>query len=283
MPQPHAPVSIRLAGGIGDHLLGMRTLSLAHARWPDRRIIVYSDCAGDPVPPKVAALSPFAADVIPVSSAPSETSIDVIDASGDDMWTNAAIALRVPVFELLAIRPVLQIPRWATVEAACFLDRLRARAPASASASASVTNLVAVCFAADEPETLRQFQPRIMDAIDLALGAPDAIALNFFTTTTATTTTTTPARHLLETLSTLDARIVPCADLPIEVVAALLRRCSAFVGGDNGLKHLAWALDVPRTFFVKERPKRPDILRWMPDVHCMRSFDCTTHNRKDQP
>jgi hypothetical protein len=253
------PVSIRLAGGIGDHLLGMRTLSLAHARLPGRPIIVYSNCATDSVQLNVASLSPFATEIIPACPTP-PPSDTFIDASGDDLFTNAAVTLRLPIFEFLAARPVLKLPEWATVEAERFLNRFNA------------SSFVGACFATDDPETLMPFQSRILHAINVALGSPDAdaMALNFFTTKSA---------HFsegLQGLSHLDSRIVPCADLPIELVAALLSRCTYFVGGDNGIKHLAWALDIPLTFFVKERPTRLDILRWMPDVHRMRLFDCLT-------
>jgi ADP-heptose:LPS heptosyltransferase len=103
------------------------------------------------------------------------------------------------------------------------------------------SSFVGVCFSGDEPETLRREATR--------LASFESGALNFADYT----------------------------DLPIEVIAALLSRCRYFVGGDNGIKHLAWALDIPRTFFVKERPPRLDVLRWMPDVHRLLTFDCGEH------
>jgi hypothetical protein len=196
-----------------------------------------------------------------------------LDATGDDLFTKAAADLRMPLFELLAVRPVLTLPAWATDEADRFLARFTA------------SSFVGVCFAGSEPETLRSFQSRIVDAIGLALGAPHAVALNFFTTGYAFPHRPAADRARLEHdaresspllagLSRLDARVVPCADLPIELVAALLRRCRYFVGSDNGIKHLAWVLDIPRTFFVTARPHRLDVMRWMPDVHRMLPFDC---------
>jgi hypothetical protein len=250
-----AAVRIRLAGGVGDHLLGMRALSVAHERMPDRRIIVCSDCANDAVPLKVAALSPFASEIISARSCECESEAELefdscIDASGDDLFTSTAIALHMPIFEFLAIRPTLTLPDWAIAEAERFLQRLK------------VSSFIGVCFAMDEPDVLKQFHARIVEAIEMALslGSPETIALNFVTSTQPT--------------QFANPRIVPYADLPIEVVAALLTRCGAFIGADNGIKHLAWALDVPRTFFVKERPKLLDALRRMPDVHRMLTFDC---------
>lgn len=247
------PITIRLAGGIAGHLLGMRALALAHARFPGRPIVVYSDGAS-----QIAALSPFVSKVITTAPADGVT----IDASGDDVFAKAAIALRMPLFEFLAARPVLQMPDWAVAEADRILGELRVRRDAS--------SFVGICFASEDTETLTRFQPRILDAIRSALAKESAvgaetIALNFFTTQAQ-------SHESLASLSALDSRIVPCADLPIGVVASLLERCRYFVGGDNGIKHLAWALDIPRTFFVKDPPPRLDILRWMPDVHRMRQF-----------
>jgi hypothetical protein len=249
------PITIRLTGGIAGHLLGMRALALAHARFPGRPIVVYSEGASH-----IAALSPFVSKVI--ATAPADGVTITIDASGDDLFAKAAIALRMPLFEFLAVRPMLQMPEWAVADADRILHDLRVRRDAS--------SFVGVCFASEEAETLTRFQPRILGAIRSALDAEPAvgaevIALNFFMTQAQ-------SHESLAGLSALDSRIVPCADLPIEVVASLLTRCRYFVGGDNGIKQLAWALDVPRTFFVKAAPPRLDILRWMPDVHRMLQF-----------
>ena len=218
-------------------------------------------------------MSPFVSEVIPANGTIGGAAEAWIDASGEDLFATTAVALQMPMFEFLATRPALTLPVWATAEADRFLQRFTA------------SSFVGVCFAGDDPETLRQFQPRILEAIGMALGSPDAMALNFFTTRYSFAhrpeadrarleEASTQAGAFLTGLSTLDARIVPCADLPIELVAALLARCRYFVGGDNGIKHVAWALDIPRTFFVKARPLRLEIMRWMPDVHRMLTFDC---------
>jgi len=247
------PITIRLTGGIAGHLLGMRALALAHARFPGRPIVVYSEGANH-----IATLSPFVSKVI--TTAPADGVTITIDASGDDLFAKAAIALRMPLFEFLAVRPVLQMPEWAVADADRILHELRV------SRNASSSSFVGVCFASEDAETLTRFQPRILDAISNALDAQaTSIAFNFLTTQAQ-------SHESLASLSALDSRIVPCADLPIEVVASLLTRCRYFVGGDNGIKQLAWALDIPRTFFVKAPPPRLDILRWMPDVHRMLQF-----------
>jgi len=62
-------------------------------------------------------------------------------------------------------------------------------------------------------------------------------------------------------------RIIPIIEEPIAVVAALLEQCQYFVGVDNGIKHLAWALGVPLTLLMPEVPDRQFILRWIPDLH----------------
>ena len=57
-------------------------------------------------------------------------------------------------------------------------------------------------------------------------------------------------------------------DFPISVVAALIKKCSYFIGVDNGIKHLAWALGITHTFFTPDVSKDYHyVLRWIPDYH----------------
>jgi ADP-heptose:LPS heptosyltransferase len=58
------------------------------------------------------------------------------------------------------------------------------------------------------------------------------------------------------------------------MVAALIKRCRYFVGLDNGIKHLAWALGVPLTCLYPIYPSTEHIVRWLPDIHRMLLFDC---------
>jgi ADP-heptose:LPS heptosyltransferase len=81
--------------------------------------------------------------------------------------------------------------------------------------------------------------------------------------------------RVIRALCSRSDRIVPCVDLPLSTVAALLRRCRYFLGVDNGIKHVAWALGVPHTMIVPSRVPLPRLLRWMPDVHRALPSDCT--------
>jgi len=57
-------------------------------------------------------------------------------------------------------------------------------------------------------------------------------------------------------------------DEGISVVAAILKACKYFVGVDNGVKHLAWALGIPRTYITPYRMLTTQwILRYAPDYH----------------
>jgi hypothetical protein len=73
----------------------------------------------------------------------------------------------------------------------------------------------------------------------------------------------------------IDERVIPMVDFPISMVAAFLERCRFFLGVDNGIKHLAWAMGIPHTFFESGFPKTSFILRWMPDFHRLLLFNCS--------
>ena len=61
----------------------------------------------------------------------------------------------------------------------------------------------------------------------------------------------------------------------ISLVAGLLAKCRYFIGVDNGIKHLAWALNVPHTVFLPHPPGARFILRWMPDFDRSLLLGCT--------
>ena len=73
----------------------------------------------------------------------------------------------------------------------------------------------------------------------------------------------------------IDERVIPMVDFSVSMVAAFLERCSYFIGVDNGIKHLAWAMEIPHTFFGPSLPKDSFILRWMPDFHRFLLFNCS--------
>ena len=70
-------------------------------------------------------------------------------------------------------------------------------------------------------------------------------------------------------------RIIPVVDQPIALVAALLHLSRYFIGVDNGIKHLARALDKPHSLIAPSPPdlSRPEacllVPHWVPDFHRM--------------
>src|SRR6266498_396583 len=68
-------VAVRLEGGLGDHVLGMRVLPFVHRSFPKHQIIVYSDAAGHAGQLQVAAMSPIVASVVPVQSRPKDRTV----------------------------------------------------------------------------------------------------------------------------------------------------------------------------------------------------------------
>jgi hypothetical protein len=73
---------------------------------------------------------------------------------------------------------------------------------------------------------------------------------------------------LIADLNQISPRIIPVANASLHVVAAVIRGSNYFIGVDNGLKHVAWALGRPLTYFIEQIPTDARVLRWMPDFHC---------------
>jgi ADP-heptose:LPS heptosyltransferase len=285
-------VSVRLEGGLGDHILGMRVLHFIQAKRPEHDIVVYSDAGGHPTQAQIAAWSPVVSRVVPVRSTPPArdrvgrlenihpydlarmlSADEFIEAWGGDMFTSASVALRVPFFEILAARPILRIPPDGEEYVEQFIERY---------AGAS---FVGIHLGKGDPETIARHKPRIEAVLSSLLELRDVILLNMFTSgydfphwPEAQRSVRAEASRceavLLESFGRLSDRIVSCRDLPLATIAALLKRTKYFVGIDNGIKHLAWALGVPHTFFVSTPFRILATLRWMPDLNRMLRFDC---------
>ncbi len=283
---------MRLEGGLGDHLLGMRVLGFIHQRLPEYEIVVYSESAFHPVPQEIVTWSPFVTRVIPVRSTPPSKdrvgnlenihpndlaqifSADLfIEGWGGDMFTSASTVLRVPPFEILGSRPVLVVPREGELHAD---DLLKPYAGAA---------LLGVHLGKGDPETISRFRERIEEVLSRLLEVPGVVVLNMFTSGYDFPHWPEPQRSaradaarretaVLERLERISEQVVNCRDLPLATVAALLSRCKYFIGVDNGIKHLAWALDIPHTFFVNVPFRVLGTLRWMPDLHCILGFRC---------
>lgn len=281
-------VAIRLEGGLGDHILGMRVLSFVRAKYPHHDLRVYSDAAGHPTQLDVARMSPLVASVAPVEVTDYSRTIDaiapadreamftsdvVIDAWGGTLFVDAAEQLNVPVFDILSSRPELSIAPDAERAALEFLGDDRD------------VPLIGLNLSKYDHTLLAEYSELIATLLHGLLEQPDVIILNFFTKTYDFAHWQEPKRterreiaerggRFLASLSRLSERIRPCADLPLPIVAALIKRCRYFVGLDNGIKHLAWALGVPLTCLYPLYPSPVHIMRWLPDIHRMLLFDC---------
>jgi hypothetical protein len=290
-------VAVRLEGGIGDHILGMRVLHWIRERLPDHEIVAYSDAAGAREQLEVARMSPHLARVVPVRQIaqpatreamgaldniePDDlramTSADVfIDTYGQQFLASAAVRLDVPLFEMLARRPQLRV----SPEAAEAADRLLAGHHGA--------RFVGLNLSKYNPDLLRRHEPTLLRLVRGLLERPDVVILNLFVSSYEFSHWPAAERSqrqqtLLETAAYLRGfgaisdRLVPIVDLPLPQIAALLARCRYFIGLDNGIKHLAWALDVPHTLWHPTRPDSLHALRWMPDLNRILLFDCKEH------
>ncbi len=280
-------VAVRFEGGLGDHLLAMRVLPFIHRRYPAHDIVVYSDSGAHTTPMQVTAMSPYVTRVVPIrANSPERTvaalcpedlaklhSADVfIDAWGETMFADASVTLNVPMFEILACRPELLVPASATRAAATLLSKYQG------------ARFIGLNLTTHGAVLLRCYRDRIMQVLTTLLDQPQVTMLNIFTSRYDFPHWPEPFRsqrrgqslddaELQRGLCAMSARIVPCADLPITTVAALLQNCCYFIGVDNGIKHLAWALGTPLTYFHVGRPRMRHVLRWMPDFHRMLPFD----------
>lgn len=287
-------VAVRLEGGLGDHILGMRVLDFVRPRFPHHDIIAYCDAARGLEQPQVATLSPVVSRVVSLErSTPSRTVADMgplehvhpedlalmksadvfIDTYGAQLFASASILLNVPPFEIMAHRPTLVVPPDAQESARQLLARFD---------TASV--FVGLNLAKYGPRRLQQ-QPVVERFLNALLQLPDVVVLHLFRSSFDFAHWPDAERqHRQEVareeyryfmaLCERSARIVPCVDLPIATVAALLTCCRYFLGVDNGVKHLAWALGVPHTFLYPRKPEQMHAVRWMPDLNRLLLFDC---------
>lgn len=132
---------------------------------------------------------------------------------------------------------------------------------------------------------LRTYLPRLRDLILQLLEKDELLILNIFTRqfgfqhwpkerrAEREAAVSEEASLFLE-MERWSTRIISIIDEPIPVVAAILRKTSYFVGVDNGIKHLAWALGVPTTTLFPVRPNPDFILRWVPDYHSSVDLNC---------
>src|SRR5581483_4423324 len=286
MSSPLKTVSIRLGGDLGEHILGMRVLHFVRERYPLHEIVVYSDSQAASTQLDVVALSPVVSRVIPVfHSDPGNRGLETLrgedlrlmlsseqtfDIVGDDMFATASMMLDVPIFEILRRRPELVVPPDAMQEASRLLRSKRDAL------------FVGMNFANCGADVLKAFEPRLTFVLQTLLDLPHVVILNVFASRPESRHRQEPLwgqssieeHTALARLSALSDRVLSCVDLSIPVATALLTRCRYFIGLNTGIKHLAWALGVPHSFFQREKPTLLAALRGMPDLHRMLLPDC---------
>lgn len=288
-------IAVRLEGGLGDHILGMRVLRFVRNRYPAHGIAVYSDSGGHSTPIQIVSMSPFVSNVVALARRAPQTivseegelsatrerdiasmmSADVfIDSYSGLMFSDAARLLDVPIFSILAHQTELVVSENEHRKADRVLNL------------GSDTILVGMSLAKFGGGVLTRNVSLITHVLHRLLEDPRVVVLNMFTSSydyphwpepdrTRRRSTSVSDGAFLCKLCAMSNRIIPCVNLPITTIAALLTRCRYFIGVDNGIKHLAWALGVPRTYFHPVKPSMQHVLRWMPDVHRMLLFGCS--------
>jgi hypothetical protein len=262
----------------------MRVVPFARRHAPEGEIVVYSDAGGGSSQLEVAELCPEVQRSLPVRhKRPPSTreemgdlnniedaaleqmkSVDLfLDGWGGDFFTSASSTLDVPVFEIFNSRPYLVPPDWAVVES----HRLVPPGP-----------LVGLNFTKHGPDFIGMARPALERLLGRLLTIPGVRFAHFYCTgfdyphwpSRERECRAQVAAEELRANRIVDGwneRIIPIVDQPLAIVAALLARCSYFIGVDNGLKHLAWALGVPRTVLVPVLPDPLFVVRWIPDYH----------------
>jgi ADP-heptose:LPS heptosyltransferase len=285
-------VAVRLEGGLGDHILGMRVLPFIKRRYPEYKISVYSDCGGNTAQLQVAAMSPYVTDIIPVFQDRERvnvhnmgelnniekryltlmTNADIfIDAWNKLLFIDASKLLDVPFYKILAARTRLKVCEDAKNRAIEILPN----SPRS--------RYIAINLGSFQASAWRNNLSTIHEFFRQLLEDPDLYILNIYSRKFDfphwPESERARRRAYIVELSEISAemcewsnRILPIVDEDIPTVAALLGKCSYFIGVDNGIKHLAWTLGVPLTFFYPSAPSLFHILRVIPDIHRMRDF-----------
>jgi hypothetical protein len=296
-PSPKQQIAaVRFEGGIGDHVLGMRVLSFLQQRYPTHRVVAYSDASGAQAQMDVLRLSPSVDEVKPVFQDPARVTMQTlgylnnvqleylvemqaadvfVDTFTEGLFLREARKLDCSFFEVLNTRPRIQVPAAAKCEAALFL-----RSPGQ-------RRYVGLSLGKYGPDLLGACLPLVKNILDAILCEPNIHILNFFNRRCDFGHWPEPdrqrrergARQEVDILSRLPSlrpdRFTNVDSAEITTVISLLQDCSYFLGVDNGIKHLAWALGVQRTWITPYRQLTPQwILRYAPDYHRMLQVGC---------
>jgi hypothetical protein len=295
--------AVRLEGGLGDHILGLRLLPFISRRYPNHHIIVYSDSGANRAQLDIVRLSPYVREVVPVfrilervtkhnlwhldNLRPQDIelmrSADVFfDAALWSFFVPQSKVLGVPFYDILASRPELRIPQNARSQARDLLGE-----PEGLKYIGLNLSKYGAQFIHNQRSALRAFLRSLMTG-------PATRVLNIFSRSTDFPHWPEPERsqrrkisreesEVISELSSWDERIIPIVDQPIAVVAALLEMCRYFVGVDNGIKHLAWALGISHTLILPHvsdfnRPENVHeitfVLHWIPDFDRTLALNC---------
>jgi hypothetical protein len=292
-------VALRLEGGVGDHLLGLRIVSHVRLKYPDHSICVYSDCGGFRSQLQICMMSPHIERIVPVYQDRSIVNIknagsldnlipqyldqmkaadvffdvwpgpiykpesDLIDCG--EMFIPHAEVLGVSNLTILSSRPKLIIPEEDIYRAKEYLNEIGEYRFVALNLEKFGRPYAEFCF-----DFLRDGMLRFL------ADNPKVCILNIYSTNIqfphypdgadlGRRRLSEEASSFLATLGDFHPRIISIQDMSIIRISALLLQCDYLIGMDNGIKHLAWALGVPLKFLVIKRPSRDAILRWMPD------------------
>lgn len=289
-------INVRLEGGIGDHILGMRLLRFIREKYPEGRIEVFSDAGGAPAQMELARMSPHVDCVRPIYQDGSRVTLptlgllnnirmrdlrrirrgDFFDGFTESLYIRESQRLNVSSLDVMSCRPELE-------------PRLRAHKRADQLLSSlTPCTLVGLNMAKYGPDLLRACLPVLSSLINAALAVKNVQIVNFVASSPRFEHWPEPERTRREQHAGAEASIIGAfaqehhgrmttvVNESISVVAALLQRCRYFIGVDNGIKHVAWALGVPHSFVVPHRMLSTQwILRYAPDFHRMLQVGCS--------
>jgi hypothetical protein len=194
------------------------------------------------------------------------------DAWNATLYIESSRELGASFYEILASRPELRIPEESESQAQAILQAFSGRILIGLNLSKWGVAILQTS--------------RVQDLVTSVLQDPRVTILNLYQTKFDYTHWPEPQATSRRTLAAQDVQvaeqvnawspnITPLTDLPLAVVAAMLKRCAYFIGVDNGIKHIAWAQHVPLTMFAPQKPSGEHVLRWMPDYHRLLLTDCT--------
>ncbi len=257
--------------------------------------MLHSDAAGSAAQLEVALMCPYADEVRQLHHRPGavkyetmgqlenlrEEDLQVLreadhffDAWGATYYLAAARSLGVPVYEVLARLPELQP------------DPEAVRQSVSILAPYEGHKLVGMNLC-KYGSTFLSCAARLRELLDGILADENVTVLNLYQTdfnyghwpgdiADARRAAALEDREVCEQINQWHSRIVPLTDLPLPVATAIIQRCAYYIGVDNGIKHIAWALGVPLTLYAPDMPPHGEfVLRWIPDFHRLLTASCS--------